>query len=415
MIFALHTSDNVTTALQKALLDAVAAGEGLELAAGDYKVCSLTLPSGTRLTFAPGARLLADGDEAAWTEEYNHRAILTAQGATDIAIDGPGVIDGGGMYYRRYTDAPSPGDHPSSVLYFAGCTGLTVTGLRLQYAVGWTLHLNDCEQVTVRDMEIYNPPWTVNRCTDGIDLNGCRHVLVEDCRIVTGDDAVCLKNIGAYGRTEPRAAMHDITVRRCALATTCNAVKVGTETVGDIYDVHFEDITIRPHPDVDPDAPYVPLKVMSCPIAAISLQSNDGSHVHGITFRRITAEKVLCPLLIMLQNRKTKDPNAVMGTMEDILVEDLTVKKCLRNAFLNAQTPAMIRDVTLRRVDVTTYEPTPAETHPMHDRVIYPDIFQLPPFAAYGMYVRHVEGLKTEDVAWHDAIGSGRPTVLIEE
>ncbi len=33
---------------------------------------------------------------------------------------------------------------------------------------------------------------------DGIDLDGCRDVLVEHCRIKSGDDGVCLKSTGDH-------------------------------------------------------------------------------------------------------------------------------------------------------------------------------------------------------------------------
>lgn len=78
------------------------------------------------------------------------------------------------------------------------------------------------ERVTVRNQTNYN--------NDGIDIDGCRDVIIRNCDVESGDDACCFK--GASERNTER-----VLIENCRLYSCCNALKVGTDTQGDFRDV----------------------------------------------------------------------------------------------------------------------------------------------------------------------------------
>ena len=45
----------------------------------------------------------------------------------------------------------------------------------------WTVHPFDCQHVTIRNIDIWNPAHSPN--TDGVDPDSCSDVLIENCAI----------------------------------------------------------------------------------------------------------------------------------------------------------------------------------------------------------------------------------------
>jgi hypothetical protein len=163
-------------------------------------------------------------------------------------LTGDGVIDGSGPAFWEQ-DPNQPGfeggfikafkdRRPSPMVEFVECTGLFIEGVTLRNSPGWTLHLHDCSDVAVRGITIRNSPWGPN--TDGIDITGSQHVVVENCDIQTGDDGICLKT------TSDSREINDIQVRNCRVTSMCAALKLGcVESVRDMRNVVFEDCELR--------------------------------------------------------------------------------------------------------------------------------------------------------------------------
>ena len=142
--------------------------------------------------------------------------------------------------------------------------------------------------------------------------------------------AFCLKSDLRHTPANQHPVMSDITVRDCVVASTCNATKIGTETVGDIENVLFEHITVRKHSDT---AGKNPIPSGVC-IAAISLQSNDGAKVRNITCRDYTIEDCYAPVFVQLQHRTSHRPCS-LGSLGDITIERIVCKRSLAASQIN--------------------------------------------------------------------------------
>lgn len=81
------------------------------------------------------------------------------------------------------------------------------------------------------------------RCdaVDGLDITASRNVLVFNCDIVTGDDAICVKSQNPYGDLLPTK---NITITNCTITTTCNGFKLGTASFGSFENIVFSNSVI---------------------------------------------------------------------------------------------------------------------------------------------------------------------------
>jgi hypothetical protein len=115
-----------------------------------------------------------------------------------------------------------------SLLYLTGCTDVHLENVSFVRSPHWTLHLARSQRVFLRGLTVFTDlQYGVN--ADGIDIDGCRDVLVSDCRVSTGDDAICLKSTNRDG---PYADCENITITNCTLTSSSAGLKIGTETFG---------------------------------------------------------------------------------------------------------------------------------------------------------------------------------------
>lgn len=406
------TGKDLCTAQIQGAIDSVAAGGGGDVIVpkGVYRVTALSLRNGVTLRLDEGAVLRPSGESADYGEEK--LPTVGAVGVTNIAVIGKGVIEGGGDRFYDTAGEALKVKRPHYVINFRHCRGVRVEGVTLKYSMHWTCRLDVCEDVVVRDVTIRNRAFSAQHCTDGIDLVCCRHVLIEKCDIETGDDGVCLKSeLGKSVPTDKHPVMSDIVVRDCVIATTCNATKIGTETVGDIRDVLFERITVRKHREATGKNP---VSSGVC-IAAISLQSNDGAKVSNITCRDYTIEDCYAPVFIQLQNRTSHRP-AELGSLGGIVIERLTCARSIAGSQINVSAGGRIGKVTLTDFDVHNMEPVKEKPGaPKRPTGKYPEAKANGVMPAFGLFARDVDGLALRGkMTFRDETVSGRDAIVLE-
>lgn len=261
-------ADGVTNnreAIQTAVDRAHEAGGGrVVVPAGRFLSGAIVLKSHVTLHLDAGAWLISslkpeDGiDFAAEFDDDTENAgweggcFLFARHAEDIAIEGRGTIYGQGdkVFYdddsdNGFRECPLAvrGDRwgRPRTTYFEDVTDLTVTGITFRDAAFWTLHMAGCNRVIVDGVRILNDQRAPNN--DGIDPDTCKDVVISNCIVVTGDDAIVVKN------TPPMAkrygACENVVISNCVLASRDSALKVGTETGSAIRNVILSDCVFR--------------------------------------------------------------------------------------------------------------------------------------------------------------------------
>ncbi|MFX9947012.1 glycosyl hydrolase family 28 protein, partial [Acinetobacter baumannii] len=72
------------------------------------------------------------------------------------------------------------------------CDRILLEGVTFQNSPAWNLHPLMSSNITVRNIQVKNPWYAQNG--DGIDLESCRNVLIENSVFDVGDDGLCIKS-----------------------------------------------------------------------------------------------------------------------------------------------------------------------------------------------------------------------------
>ncbi|NWG76592.1 MAG: right-handed parallel beta-helix repeat-containing protein, partial [Rubrivivax sp.] len=253
---------------------------------------------------------------------------LYADGAENIALTGRGTLDGSGPAFwepeRRNAWAffvPRKFERPSPMIEFTGCRHVLVEGVHIQDSPGWTLHGHDCDHLRVEGVTIRNSFFAPNG--DGIDLTGCRDVIIHGCDISCGDDAIALKT-SEFSRSCERVAVSD-----CILRTSCVGIRIGYESREDFRDIVVTNMLIP-----------------RC-TRAIDLRAVEGATIERVRFSNITA----CtdggwPATRAIEVIQLDRPNifkALLSPEHPHYGQDRPLKR-----------PSVIRDVSFSGLDVTT-------------------------------------------------------------
>ena len=416
-----------TESIQKAIDYASENKKVLFFPKGIYNVTSLQLKSNSSIYLDEGTVISASLDTEDW-KKTPLKPIFFCENAENVSIRGKGTVTANGFAFSDEQGYRKKiAERPDNVILFRNVANATVENITLKETAGWTFHLDNCDDVLIDGVIIRNPTYVTRKNSDGIDINGCRNVTIMNCDIETGDDAICLKNIdysnGAEGYVNNHASleivrpdMYNINVYNCVLASTCNSTKIGTETVGNIYDVSFEKIKVKKHPMITGHGAGNPPYDSYHALTAISVQSNDGAIVKNISFKDYEIDTVDSPIFILYQKRDRFVPATDKGEVSNIKIENIRAKKSYRTSLILSSDAGKIKDVAISDVSVHTYEsPCSEYSHKLPDGKEYPDPYNFGRFTAFGLYAANAEGVYLDkNVEFIDEQNSGRKSVEIQ-
>ncbi len=331
-------SPAIQKAIDAAASKAALSGEGARVlipGGKTYLVGTLKLSGGIDFHIQEGAELRVSTNP----DDYVDRALILADGADNLTISGKGNIDGRALEFMTHFDEKNEWWRPKGwrpkIFVLNSCNNLTVRDISFSEAPSWGLHMLGCEDVLVDNIRIRNH-LDVPNC-DGIDPDHCRNVLIKNCHIICGDDAIVIKATRQEKDYGPSA---NITVRDCVLETQDSGVKIGTETTQDIHDIIFERCEI----------------VTSC--RGLTIQLRDEGDVYNVVFRDINfvsryhsdpwwgrGEAISLTAI-------PRTPETEIGEIHDIHFENISGRS--ENSVRISGTPeSRIRNVTMKNVKVT--------------------------------------------------------------
>jgi polygalacturonase len=320
-----------TESINKAITTCAERGGGtVIIPPGKYKSGTIVMKDNVNLHLEIGATLLASTNHNDFPRqpqpEYRSQkdpggwfALIYAEGASNIAISGYGIIDGNGADQTPIPGLPG-GDRdgrPRNLL-FISCKQVRVEGIRMRNSGLWNQHYLNCEDVLVDRVEVYNHS---NKNNDAIDIDGCRRFVLSNSILDSDDDCITLKSTGM-------AATEDVVITNCIASSFCNAIKAGTESTGGFRNISISNCVIKP-------SRYIGKPVFTTSrrgITGISLEIVDGGTMEGVSINNITIEGTQCPLYFRLGNRARKHTEAAtepgLGTMRNISVSNITAYDC---------------------------------------------------------------------------------------
>lgn len=373
-----------THSIQKAIETCCENGGGtVYLPAGTYISGSLHLRNRVALYLDHGAIIKASTDpndfdpyeelgfknDADRETSFFHHSLIWAEDVEHVAILGTGTIDGN----RTKRGGPKP-------IALKRCQHVTIKDITIRNAPNYAISLLGTDYVNIDGVNIFN-----GYC-DGIDPDACRYVRIANCQIDTWDDAIVPKASFSLG---VRRAVEYLTVTNCILATNCNAFKLGTESGGGFRHIKVSNCFMYSRATGRP------------PISGIALESVDGGDIDGVTISNIAMANVRTPIFLRLGNRGRDMDKPIPGALRNVFISNIVATGANQPCLLAGIPDHRINNVTLDNIQITytgggTMEQINIQV-PEHESK-YPDAAMFGTLPSYGLYCRHVEGLKLRDI-----------------
>ena len=192
------------------------------------------------------------------------------------------------------------------------CENVRIEGITVVDSPMWQIVPSACDHVVIRNTNSLSRVVT----GDGIDINGCQDVLIEDCFVRAADDCICIKS-GRLPNPTTIRDVKDLIVQRCVIwnAEPGNAIEIG-------YGLMCQEITNLIFRDCD---------IIHCQYegnmggSAMSIHQADNAYIHDIHYENIRVEDVAQKLfdIKVLECKYTWVP--VRGRIEDIYFKDIKV------------------------------------------------------------------------------------------
>ena len=250
---------------------------------GTYYCGPITLKSNVNLHFEDGAvlKFLTDPDLyfpavlTRWEglDCYNTHPLIYANGETNIAITGKGIIDGQATNDNWWAmcGAPAYGWKPGMIaqrnggrekllawaemkvpveerrmvkedgmrpqlINFIRCNTILIEGVTLLNSPFWVIHPLFCKNLVVSGVDIFNR----GPNGDGCDPESSSNILIEGCKFDTGDDCIAIKS----GRNEDgrrwKVPSENIVVKDCLMKNGHGGLVIGSEISGGAKNIFIE-------------------------------------------------------------------------------------------------------------------------------------------------------------------------------
>jgi polygalacturonase len=245
-----------TAAIQKAIDACSSHGGGRVIIPSGAKitVATLVLKSGVDLHLEQGSMLQGSPHHADFTRFSSLPVtfdpapppklgvIVYAEGADDIAVTGPGRIDGNDLAYVSETgpNIYKCMDLRPFAMVLRNCRHILLRDFSLTHSAFWTLRLQGCDDANIDAVRIDGDLRMPNN--DGIDIDWSSNVRIHDCNISTGDDCISLKTAPlSDGISRP---CENVVISGCTVRSRSCGIVLGCDVGGPIRDVVVSDCTV---------------------------------------------------------------------------------------------------------------------------------------------------------------------------
>ncbi len=256
-------------------------GGKLTVSKGVWATGPIDIPSDTTLVLEEGAELsfLTDPNlyPPAFTrwegvECFAMHPLVFSSHTKNVTITGKGTINGNGQpwwelkkakkergqkhpeeSYEKVLAAMNPGyeSQPGggggrelqflrpSLVEFSFCENAVIEGVKIINSPFWTVHPLYVKNLTLKGLHIENPYEAPN--TDGIDVDSCENVTIEDCFVSVGDDGICIKSGSGPDGIRCNKPTVNVNVKNCTVRNAHGGIVLGSETAAGMSHIHAYD------------------------------------------------------------------------------------------------------------------------------------------------------------------------------
>ncbi|MHC4750639.1 MAG: glycosyl hydrolase family 28 protein [Planctomycetota bacterium] len=410
-------SANDAPAINNAIDACNAAGGGtVFVPSGIYNCGSIHLKSNVTLVLDKGAVVKAmpgimdpwelnPNDKGLMDPAYYHweASLIWGKNLKNVKIYGPGTLDGSAL--TRSSKVPKGTGDKGIALKL--CKNIEIRNLNIREGGHYAILATGCENMIIDNV-------TIKTSRDGLNMSQCRNVEVTHCHIdavryqdgypAGGDDAIKLGSDLSLGKARPS---ENIIVRNCFLASGCNTLQFGTETIGSFKNIRFENI-----------------RIIRAGKAGISIGSNDGSVIEGVHYKDITMKKTFVPIFIKISDvARVPEGTYKRGTIRNVTFENITATDCF-SYFKNREMPSIIwgkPGTPIENIEFKNVKITVKGSHPASEASLNPaeNNERLPrhvgAIPSYTWYLRHVRDIRFIDCQFGFEQNDDRPALVIDD
>ncbi|HPG10354.1 MAG TPA: glycoside hydrolase family 88 protein [Chitinophagaceae bacterium] len=153
-------------------------------------------------------------------------------------MSNPGVIEAGkdAAFYNSIKDFLRP-----NLLLLTECNTILLEGVTFQNSAAWCLHPLMSENIFIKNITVKNPWYAQNG--DGIDLESCKNVIIENSVFDVGDDALCMKSgRNAEGRKRDMPT-ENVIITGCTVYSSHGGFVIGSEMSGGVRNILVSNCT----------------------------------------------------------------------------------------------------------------------------------------------------------------------------
>ena len=402
---AVGDGKTINTASVQSAIDACtrAGGGTVVVPPGRFLTGTITLKNNVELHLMRGATLLGspNHDDYPSLPHSEYRALRDSEGfnalvyaleVSGISITGPGTIDGQGSRHKISEDASDERDDRPIGILFISCRNVVVSDVHLQNSAFWMQHYLNCEDVVINNVRVINHANTNN---DGMNIDGCRRVLISNCNIDTEDDCIVLKSTGA-------AMTEDVVITNCIVSSYTNAIKAGTETTGGFRNISISNCVVRP-------SRFTEHRIYEGPpngLTGIALMIVDGGTMEGVSINNVVIDGPPAPIYIRLGNRARKHvegaPEPPVGKIHNISISNIVAYGSIESwaSSIEGMKGYPIRDVSFSNVQFFIKGGLKEGDFPVkvaEDDKGYPERDN-PPMPGSAIFLRHVDGITIDNM-----------------
>lgn len=126
-----------------------------------------------------------------------------------------------------------------NLLVFTNCKKVLLEGVTIQNSPAWNIHPLLCEDLTLRKVSVRNPWYGQNG--DGVDVESCKNVLIEDCTFDVGDDGICIKSGRDKAGRDRGKPTENVLIRNNVVYHAHGGFVIGSEMSGGARNIWVED------------------------------------------------------------------------------------------------------------------------------------------------------------------------------
>lgn len=419
-------------AINRAIEAAVEKGGGrIVIPNGEYLCGSIRMKSNIELHLTEGAKIIAapessnayDAREPWEGPQYQdgghtffHNSLIWADGEKNIAVTGKGFIDGVGLTKK---DKEKAGivegggvDTGDKAIAFKLCKNVRISDVTIYRGGHFAIIVTGCENTIIDGIIV-----DTNR--DGVDIDCCKNLVIKNSVVNTShDDGIVLKSSYALKAVVP---CENVTVKNC----TVTGYKCGTYLDGTKIPEPVGWVCGRIKLGTESNGGYRNIKILDCKgeySSGLAFESVDQGMMEDVYVNNVTIDHTHhYPIYITTgcRNRGPKERQDI-SSGRNIKIRNVTCHNAdsIAGIIITGMKGTPLRNIDISNVRVEYAGGGRAE-HAVREYREQGTNYPEPKFAgftpSYGVYARHVDGLRLSNISFTVKRKDERPMIMLDD